>query len=119
MKVRFLLDEHIDPDLRRGILRSEPSIDPLRVGDPEAPPFGTLDPQLLRWLEVNQRLLITLNRRSMPGHLAVHHSAGGHTWGLAFVDATARHGQIIESLLALWVASEAEEWVDAIIEIPL
>jgi hypothetical protein len=29
------------------------------VGDPDAPPLGTLDPELLRYLEVFQRLLVT------------------------------------------------------------
>ena len=48
MKVRFLLDENLSPRLKPALLRLESTIDVLRVGDPDAPPLGTLDPDLLR-----------------------------------------------------------------------
>lgn len=56
MKVRFLLDENLPPRLKVAILRFNPAIDVLRVGDPNAPPLGTLDPELLRYLELSQQL---------------------------------------------------------------
>lgn len=72
MKVRFLLDENLSPKLKVAVLRLNPTIDILRVGDADAPPLGTLDPELLRFLELSQRLLVTDNRKSMPGHLEAH-----------------------------------------------
>ncbi len=82
MKVRFLLDENLSPKLKVAVLRLNPTIDILRVDDPDAPPLGTLDPELLRFLELSQRILVTDNRKSMPRHLEAHWEAGGHIWGL-------------------------------------
>ncbi|MCC5618192.1 DUF5615 family PIN-like protein [Nostoc sp. CHAB 5836] len=78
MKVRFLLDENLSPKLKTSVLRLNPAIDILRVGDSEAPLLGTLDPDILRYLELSQRMLITDNRKSMPEHLEEHWGDGGH-----------------------------------------
>ncbi|MBD2144252.1 DUF5615 family PIN-like protein [Sphaerospermopsis sp. FACHB-1194] len=62
MKIRFLLDENLSPKLKFAVFRLNPAIDIVRVGDPDAPPLGTLDPELLRYLEVSQRLLVTYQK---------------------------------------------------------
>ncbi|GJD21042.1 hypothetical protein RIVM261_059980 [Rivularia sp. IAM M-261] len=85
MKVRFLLDENLAPRLKVALLRLNPQIDILRVGEPDAPELGTLDPDVLRYLELSQRLLVTDNRASMPGHLEEHWNVGGHIWGLLWI----------------------------------
>ncbi|MCG9891318.1 MAG: DUF5615 family PIN-like protein [Thermosynechococcaceae cyanobacterium MS004] len=72
MKVKFLLDENLPPRLKTALLRLNPQIDVLRVGEPSAPPNETLDPEILIYLEASQRLLVTDNRSSMPGHLTDH-----------------------------------------------
>jgi hypothetical protein len=69
MKVRFLLDENLSPRLKMAVLRLQPDIDILRIGEPNTLPFGSLDPDVLVYLERSQRLLITDNRASMPEHL--------------------------------------------------
>lgn len=85
MKVRFLLDENVPLLLKRALLRREPRIDILRIGDAQSPPLGIPDPELLLFLEQSKRLLITLNRASMPAHLYSHYAAGRHTWGVLWV----------------------------------
>ncbi|MEB3147616.1 MAG: hypothetical protein VKL60_01160 [Sphaerospermopsis sp.] len=62
MKIRFLLDENLSPKIKFAVLRLNPAIDIVRVGDPDAPALGTLDPELLRYLEVSQRLLVTYQK---------------------------------------------------------
>lgn len=62
MKIRFLLDENLSPKIKFAVLRLNPAIDIVRVGDPDAPPLGTLDPELLRYLEVSERLLVTYQK---------------------------------------------------------
>ncbi len=62
MKVRFLLDENLSPRLKVAVFRLNPALDVLRVGDSDTLPLGTLDPELLRYLELSQRLLVTNNR---------------------------------------------------------
>ena len=69
MKVRFLLDENLSPDFKISLLNLNPNIDILRVGETNAPSLGTLDPDVLNYVELFQRLLVTNNRRSMPEHL--------------------------------------------------
>jgi hypothetical protein len=78
VKPRFLLDENLPPRLRLALLRHNDTIDILRVGDADAPPLGTLDPDILHYLEQAQRVLVTGNRISMPAHVAAHVAAGGH-----------------------------------------
>jgi len=41
MKVRFLLDENLSPRLKVALLRLNPVIDVVRVGEPGAPQLGT------------------------------------------------------------------------------
>lgn len=82
MKVRFLLDENMPPRLKIALLRLAPAIDVLRVGDSGAPPLGTPDPELLNYLDLAKRILITANRVSMPDHLENHWSGAGQIWGL-------------------------------------
>lgn len=118
MKVRFLLDENLSPQLQAGVWRRIGAVDILRVGDRGAPPLETPDEELLRYLEGEQRLLVTNNRTSMPDHLVAHHSAGGHHWGLVWIRPGASLGQVIETLTLIWQASEAEEWRDRLEWIP-
>lgn len=119
MKVRFLLDENIPLLLKRALLRRESRVDVIRIGDPQAPPFGTPDPDLLVFLEQSRRLLITLNRASMPAHLQAHYAAGRHLWGILWVRKDAVTRQLVDELLLIWEASEAKEWINFMGDIPL
>jgi hypothetical protein len=68
MQLRYLLDENLSPRVTLTVRRHYPEIDVLRVGDTGAPAFGTLDPELLNWLDAHQRVLVTDNRSSMPNY---------------------------------------------------
>ena len=57
MKIKFLLDENLSPRLKIAVLRLNPDIDILRVGDENTPKLGTLDPDVLIYLGISQRLL--------------------------------------------------------------
>ncbi len=119
MKVNFLLDENRSPRLKTALLRLNPTIDVLRVGDPGAPPLGTPDPDLLRYLEVTQRVLVTSNRVSLPAHIKAHWAAGGRPWGVFWVRPRTSIRWQAEELYLIWEASEPEEWVDQLRWIPL
>jgi hypothetical protein len=118
MKVRFLLDENLSPRLKAALLRLSPTLDVVRVGDPGAPSLGTLDPDVLRYLELSQRILVTSNRTSMPAHVEAHWAAGGHLWGLFWVRPGTPVGRLAQALFLVWEASEAEEWIDWLDWIP-
>ncbi|MDF5728104.1 MAG: DUF5615 family PIN-like protein [Rhizonema sp. PD38] len=118
MKLRFLLDENLSPKLKAAALRLNSAIDILRVGDPDAPSLGTLDPDILCYLELSQRVLVTDNRKSIPRHLEEHWEAGGHIWGLVWLRPSGTIGSWAEALFLIWDTTEAEEWLDKIDWIP-
>lgn len=112
MKVRFLLDENLPPRLRLALQRLNSGIDVLCVGDPGAPALGTLDPDILDYSHRTGRLLVTDNRKSMPGHIEVFLAAGRHYAGVIWLRPNARWNRIIEDLHLIWDVSEASEWID-------
>jgi hypothetical protein len=109
--LRLLLDENARRYLI-AVRRRDPSIDVLGVGDPGAPPFAALDPEVLLYCEEHQRLLVTKDRKSMPGHIAEHRAAGHSHWGVFRLRPGFGHGAYLDAIHLLWEASEAEEWID-------
>lgn len=77
----YLLDEHL-PSSWRARIASDLQVDVWMVGDPAAPPKGTPDPDVLAWCEDYGFILITRDRRTMPGHLQTHLAGGGHVPGV-------------------------------------
>lgn len=119
MKPRFLLDEHISRAVQRQLRRLDPQIEVLVVGDPDAPPKGTSDPDILEWLEINYFILVTENRSTIPDHLMTHYAAGRHISGLFWIRPDTPLGQVTEELYLIWHASTAEEYKDRTLFIPL
>ncbi|MBI3467134.1 MAG: DUF5615 family PIN-like protein [Planctomycetes bacterium] len=116
--VRFLCDEHVGFALVRSLLKKEPGIDVLRIGQSAAPPLGTTNSALLLMVEADGRLLLTRDRRTMPQHVAEHLAAGRHTWGVFILRDGFSVGRLSEELLLVWSTSEAEEWRDQLEFIP-
>ena len=119
MKPRFLLDENLSPRLKLAILRLSSKIDILRVGDTNAPALGTLDPEILIYLQKSQRILLTDNRKSMPEHLEDHWNNDGFIWGLFWLRPKATIRELAEDIVLIWETTEAEEWKNQLIWIPL
>ena len=87
----------------------------LQVGQPNAPPLGASDPEILRWCENHDVSLVTNNRRSMSRQLRDHLAAGRHVPGIFILDDSRPMGDVIERLATIWGASEAEEYADQIV----
>ena len=119
MKIRYLLDENVSPRITVGLQRIAPSMDVLRVGDSGAPPLETQDPEILRYLELNQRMLVTNDRASMPDHLDTYWAHGGQFWGVLWIRPRTATGLLIQELHFIWQVSEAEEWLVRTEWIPL
>ena len=118
MKVRFLLDENLDPKVKVAALRLNPAIDVLRVGDQGVPPLSTADPDLLRFCEVAQRILVTADRTTIPDHIDAHVAAGGHFWGVCLLRDGFSIYRIAQELVLIAEASTVEEWIDRFEWIP-
>jgi hypothetical protein len=113
MRVRFLLDENLSHAIIEAVHQFDSDVDITAVGSPDAPPIATPDPNILLYCERERRLLITNNRRSMPGHIADHLAAGRHHWGVFRTHTRSPAiGPLAEMIYVYWGASEAEEHID-------
>ncbi len=118
-QMRFLFDEDLPGYYHRALLRRDPTIDALRVGDAGAPPTGTKDPAILRWVASEHRALITYNRTTMKTHVEDLIAAEGFEhWGVFRVRPMTTVAALIEDLYTRWAASEAEEWIGWIDWVP-
>lgn len=117
--IRYLLDENVSPIFRIELLKREPEIVVWKVGDLLAPPRGTLDPDILDWCEGNSFILITNNRKSMPGHVKEHLNRNKHFPGIIELNPNIPMGESIEELLLIWNASDINEYEDRLIYLPI
>ncbi|MBC8448550.1 MAG: DUF5615 family PIN-like protein [Chloroflexi bacterium] len=118
-RLRFLLDEHVDWAIQRGLLRFAAEIDVLAVGQPLAPPKGTPDPDILRWIEQTGYVLVTQNRRTISEHWTAHYAAGGQAPGVFWLRPGAGIGAVIQDLYLLWATTTAEECQNWLLYLPL
>jgi hypothetical protein len=119
-RTAFLIDEDTGPRLAAALRREAPDLRVYVVGRDPAPPRGTPDPDLLRWIEMTGCLLVTRNRTSMPEHLRDHLALGGHVPGILVV--RSRHitwRQLLDDLLLIWGAAAPNEYADRIVYLPL
>jgi hypothetical protein len=117
--IRYLLDENVDPLFRTELLRQEAEMVVWRIGDPNTPLSGTSDPTILEGCEENSFILVTNNRQSMTQHLTDHLSAGRHVPGIFELNPGLSIGETIEELILIWGASEASDYQDQLIYLPL
>lgn len=118
-KPHFLLDENMPHALREALRRVEPAVDVRVMGEAGCPPLETEDLELLAWIERENRILISRNRRTMPQHFATHLQAGAHVPGILMVSEDFSMAELVDDLLLIWSASEADEWRDQLIYLPL
>jgi hypothetical protein len=117
--LRFLLDEHVSRVIQSQLLRLDADIDVIAVGQPQAPPKGMLDPDILLWIERTGYILVTANRRTIPEHVCAHYAEERCIPGILLLRRGASIGVILEQLYLLWSASDAEEYVDRILYLPM
>ena len=119
MKLKMLLDENMEPGYRAVLQHLYPEIDVVAVGDPGTPPKQTSDPEILRFVAQNRRVLVTKNRKSIIAkHLPDHLAEGGQTWGIFLVRKDISFPRLAEELHVIWENSDAEEWIDRILKLP-
>ncbi len=117
--VRFLVDEDVPGSLFGALVRWEPGIEMLRVGQLSAPPRGTKDPGLLLFAEEHGYALLTRDKGTMPVHVQSHTNSGRHTWGVFILREGFRIMTYVDDLILIWSACEAEELRDRITWLPM
>lgn len=116
MRVRFQADADLDGRIIRGLRRVTPEIDIRTSGD--ASLAGLRDPEVLRIAADSGRILVSQDRRTMPAHF-VRFTSHAQSPGVILLREAIPISNAIEELTLIWNASDAEEWVDRIVWIPL
>jgi hypothetical protein len=115
--VRYLADEDLKAAIIQGLRSREPAIDILDVKTTGL--RGTKDPALLEIAARQDRILITYDRHTMTRHFRDRIGAGKSTPGVFILpQQRSAIGEIVEWLLLVWTASQAEEWRDKIVYLP-
>lgn len=112
----YLFDENTaHRAIRRLLHEHDESIPCSVIGEWEAPPIGSPDPDLLAWAEEYQCILVTHNHATMPVHLREHLAAGRHVPGILVVKIRYPSWKLAEDLHLIWGASFPDEFRDQIV----
>ncbi|MGB8699639.1 MAG: DUF5615 family PIN-like protein [Thermosynechococcaceae cyanobacterium] len=117
--LKYLIDENVNPIYTNQLRRLNPELFVIAVGDLTAPPRGTLDPEILRWCEEHNYILVTNNRKSMPVNLAEHMALGYHVPGIIILNSKLSFGENLEQLIIIAESSLEDEYRDQIEFLPL
>jgi hypothetical protein len=114
--VRFLADEDLDSDIIEGLRSRELTVDIL-----DSKQFGyrgAEDPVLLELAPQQEQILISHDRSTMTRYFRERLAAGRSSPGLFIVPQRRAIGDVIESLLLVWSASQPAEWRDTVAYLP-
>lgn len=113
---RFLTDQDFNENIIRGVERLEPNVEFLKVreiGLEEAS-----DSEVLEYAAENQWIVLSHDVQTMSKEGIVRINNGQPMTGLLLVHQRSPIGQIIDDLLAIWGASELEEWSNRVFFLP-
>jgi predicted nuclease of predicted toxin-antitoxin system len=116
MKIRFLADADLNHDVVKDVLRREPAIDFRTAVGREL--RDRRDREVLALAASEGRILVSHDRKTMPRAFGEFIMATSSP-GVFIISQKLDHLVAIESLLLVWVASEAEEWANRICALPL
>ena len=114
--VRFLADADLNYAIVRGCRRHDPKLDFLSAN--EAKLAGVPDPEVLAFAADRNRILVTHDFQTMPRHFGEFLPMRQSSPGVFLVSQFAAIGEVIDDLVLIWSASEAEEWTNRIVRIP-
>ncbi len=118
MALDFLLDENMRGRLWQALVRHNATtdwpLDVIRVGDAPDLPLGMTDSDVLNWIERKSRILVSLDKNTLPAHLDQHLAAGHHVPGILLIRRGASVVPLVEYLVAVAYASDAAECQDRI-----
>jgi hypothetical protein len=98
------------------LLQREPTLDLVRVQDVGL--SGAGDPTILTWAAAEERLLLTHDRKTIPGVAVQRVRSGERMPGVVVVAASGSLQVAIDAILLLNGASLAGEWEGQILTVP-
>jgi hypothetical protein len=115
--IRFLAGADLNEGIVAGCLRREPEMDFLSANAADLE--GVPDPEVLALAAAQDRILVSHDFQTMPQHFGDFLQAGNSSPGVLLVPQRLPVGQAIEELVLIWAASDADEWQNRILRIPL
>lgn len=116
MKPIFQADADLDQRIVAGLMRLEPSIDFQTAH--EARLKAVPDEEVLAQCAAVGRILVSHDQKTMPGHFA-DFIVNQDSPGVIIVPHHMSVGDAVRELYLAWTASEAAEWRNRILRLPL
>lgn len=116
MKPRFQADADFNEDIVSGVLRRVPEIDFQTANEAGFESLG--DYEILAIAANDGRILVSHDRKTMPIHFGTFIETNTSR-GVFIVQQDAAIVRVIEDLILIWSASEAEEYINSIRTLPL
>ena len=117
MEVRFLADASLNGAIVSGCRRREPAMDFLSANDAQLE--GVPDPEVLAQAAEQNRILVSHDFQTMPRHFGDFLEAHASSPGVILVPQYLPVAEAIDELVSIWGASDAEEWANRILRVPL
>jgi hypothetical protein len=116
MRPRFQADADFNEEIVSGLLRNHADLD-FQTAQ-EAGLRGIPDPEVLARAADDRRILVTHDRRTMPTHFA-DFVQQRESPGVIIISQRVGVKRAMDELALVWEASEAREWTNLIVELPL
>jgi hypothetical protein len=117
VRVRFLADADLNQAIVGGVLRREPTLD-FRTARGAAL-RGLADSTVLELAAQQQRVLVSHDLGTMPSHFRILINAGKDSAGVFLIPQSLAVRTAIDELLLIWAGSEAAEWENRLVWLPL
>lgn len=114
---RFLADHDLNEHIIDGVQRREPALEFVRLR--EVGMSNRLDPDVLAYAADHGFVVVSHDVNTMIAVATARVDAGQLMHGLLMIQQSRPIGPVIESLLLIWSASEADEWLGQIRFLPL
>jgi hypothetical protein len=113
----LLLDENVPTALGRGLRRRVADCDLARVQDRGL--SGQGDDAVLASAAADGRVLVSNDRRTIPGAVAGRLQSGAPVAGVVLIRRDAPRGAVLDDLVLLAQAADPEDLADRIVYLPL
>jgi hypothetical protein len=117
MKIKFQAYADLDGRVLRGLRRTVPEIDIRTAADARL--GGLKDSEVLQLSDSYERVLVSQDRGTMPGHFKRFVASGVRSPGVIILRERISIATAIHELSLIWEACEPEELVNRLLWIPL
>ncbi len=115
--LRLLADENFNSDIVRALLLRQPDLDIVRVQDVGL--AGVDDPDVLNWAAINDRIILTHDRATLPDYAYERLAAGEKMPGVFILNDRFPVGDATREILLIIAICEQPVWRDRVVYLPL